>query len=429
MKVIVLGAGITGVCTAWFLHKQGYEVTVLDRQPDCALETSFANGGQVSVSQSEPWACPDAPGRIIRWLGQDDSPLLFRPKMDSRQWRWALAFLRECLPGAVNHNIRQMVALGAFSKRTLRALRAETGIQYDQQTKGILQLYFDDESFDKACLTSETLRSLGCERKAISVFDALEMEPALRSVSGRLAGVTYAPDDESGDARKFTHELKLLAERAGVEFRFNTCILSLETDGQDIVGVRTRSSGAQCQLEKADAYVVCLGSYSADLLQRAGIYVPIYPAKGYSVTMPIQSDDLAPRVSITDESARLVYSRLGDRIRIAGTAEFCGFNTDLNKTRCESLLKRYFATFPDSAVRQDAQLWTGLRPSTPSNVPILGRSRYPSLYVNSGHGTLGWTEGPGSGLAIATLVSGQNPELDFSFWHDGGRARLPGHPS
>jgi D-amino-acid dehydrogenase len=415
VRVTILGAGVIGVCSAWFLRKAGFDVTVVDRQAEAALETSFANGGQVSVSQSEPWARPGAPMQIAKWLLHDDSPLLFRPKLDPRQWSWGLRFLRECLPAANQRNIVQMLNLGLYSRDTLHMLRKETGIEYQQSTRGILQIYFDHESFDAAVEAASLMRQYHCEREPIAPELAIEIEPALANLRGRLVGATYAKDDESGDARLFTQQLARMASDIGVEFRFETCVRGFELDGDRVTGVKICCSEGRFETVPSDHFLVCLGSYTTPLLAPLGIDLPIYPAKGYSVTMSTEGFEGAPHVSITDESARMVYTRLGDRIRIAGTAELCGFNTELNDVRCEALTKRYFSLFPNSADPISAQFWTGLRPTTPSHVPLIGRSRYENLYINAGHGTLGWTQGPGSGRAVAEIIAGRTPALNFDF--------------
>lgn len=415
LKVIVLGAGITGVTSAWFLRQVGHEVTVFDRQPASALETSFANGGQISVSQSEPWASPSAPLKVLKWLWRDDSPLLFRPKLDLQQWDWIARFLWECLPGRAAHNVVQMVNLGLYSRQTLRELRDSLGLQYDHLARGILQIYFDQAEFDLACASAELMRRYGCLREPISIARALEIEPALASVRDRLVGATYAQDDESGDAHRFTQALAEQCAAQGVSFRYNTCILGLDALGGEITRVRLRSCSGDAFDEKADAYLVCLGSYSPQLLAPLGVHLPIYPAKGYSATLNVAGFAGAPTVSITDDAYKIVYSRLGDRLRIAGTAELNGYNTELNDVRCAALTRRYFELFPNSADANSVHYWTGLRPSTPSNVPIIGRSKIRRLYINSGHGTLGWTEGPGSGRAIAEIIQGNKPPIDFTF--------------
>lgn len=418
MNVLILGAGVTGVCSAWFLREAGFEVTVIDRQPEAALETSFANGGQISVSQSEPWANPEAPLKVLKWLWRDDAPLLFRPRADLRQWLWGAQFLRECLPGRTVRNIVQMVNLGLYSRRTLRELRASTDIAYDHASRGILQLFFDQKAFDAAAEASALMRQYHCVREAIPRERAVELEPALASLGNRLVGATWAEDDESGDARMFTQGLAQRAAARGVQFRFNTCIRALESEDGLITGVRVRDQDGHEEVLKADRYLLCLGSYSPQLTAPLGLYLPIYPTKGYSATLDVEGYEGAPSVSLTDEAMKIVYTRLGQRIRIAGTAELNGYNTELNPVRCQALTRRYFELFPNSADPNSAQFWTGLRPSTPSNVPLIGRSRLANLYLNTGHGTLGWTEGPGSGRAIAELMAGRRPELDFDFLAD-----------
>jgi D-amino-acid dehydrogenase len=415
VKVVVLGAGIIGVSSAWFLREAGFDVTVVDRQPEAALETTFANGGQISVSQSEPWAGPGAPLKVMKWLWRDDSPLLFRPKADPRQWAWGLQFLRECMPGRTEHNIIQMVNLGLYSRSTLQALRASTGIEYDASTAGILQVYFDRESYEAAADACRLMRQYDCIREPISAERAIELEPALAHLKDHLVGATWADTDESGDARTFTQKLAQHAAERGVEFRFNHCIRGLNAEGGEITGVRVRCADGKEDTLVADAYVVCLGSYSPLLTAPVGLYLPVYPAKGYSATLSVDGHEGAPSMSITDDAVKMVYTRLGNRIRIAGTAELNGYNTELNPIRCEALTKRYFELFPDSADPNSAQYWTGLRPSTPSNVPIIGRSRIGKLFINTGHGTLGWTEGPGSGRALADIIAGKKPELAFDF--------------
>jgi len=414
LKVIVLGAGITGITSAWFLRKAGHEVTVVDRQPESALETSFANGGQISVSQSEPWANPGAPFKVLKWLFRDDSPLLFRPKLDPRQWEWGLRFLRECMPGRAEHNVVQMVNLGLYSRDTIREIRDDAGIEYDHLSRGILQIYFDRASFDDACAAATLMRQYGCIREAVSREQAIVLEPALARLKDRLVGATFAEADESGDAHIFTQALSRRCAEQGVQFRYNTCILGLEAAGGEISRVRLRNEEGKFE-EKADAYVVCLGSYSPLLLASVGVRIPVYPAKGYSATMDIEGHAGAPTVSITDDAVKMVYTRLGKRIRIAGTAELNGYSTELNQVRCEALTRRYFELFPDSADPNSVQYWTGLRPSTPSNVPIVGRGPLAKLFLNTGHGTLGWTEGPGSGKAIAEIIDGRKPAIDFEF--------------
>lgn len=415
MKVIVLGAGVVGTTAAWFLRQKGYEVTVIDRQPNAGLETSFANGGQISVSHAEPWANPDAPKKILKWLFKEDAPLLFRLRADAMQWRWGMQFLKECTPARTRHNIIQLVNLGSYSRQTLQQLRAETGIQYDCLSKGILHFYTDEREFEAALQPAEIMREFGCDRRVISADEAVALEPALAGIRTQLAGATYTAEDESGDAHRFTQNLAVLAAAHGVEFRYNSTILALEADAQQVTGVRIQDAHGLPVTLHADAYLLCLGSYSPMLVKPLGIDLLIYPAKGYSATMPIREPALAPQVSLTDDQYKLVFSRLGDRLRIAGTAELNGYSTELNPVRCQAITRRVLQLFPEAVDVSQVQYWTGLRPATPSNIPYIGRSRLSNLYLNTGHGTLGWTHSCGSGQAIADLIAGQRPAVDFAF--------------
>jgi D-amino-acid dehydrogenase len=423
LKVIVLGAGVVGISTAWFLNRAGHEVTVIDRQNAAALETSYANGGQISAGQTEPWAGPGAPIKLIKWWFREDSPLLFRPQLDWQQWRWGLQFALECLPGRTRHNIVQMMHIAAYSLATLRKLREDTGIEYDHLSRGILQIYYEKTGFDEACRLCELYRRYGVRREPKSVAEAVAIEPSLSTIAPRLAGATHAPEDETGDARMFTQGLAQACAQVGVEFRYGVAIEHLVADGARVTGVQIASGESGPRREArtyaetlaADAYVVALGSYSPLLLKPIGVPALIYPAKGYSATMPLVDPSKAPNMSVTDETAKMVFTRLGNRLRVAGTAELNGYSTELNSVRCEALTRRARELFPDSCDWSGAEYWTGLRPSTPSNVPLIGPTRYPNLYLNTGHGTLGWTMGPGSGKALADLMSGRRPAVDFDF--------------
>lgn len=415
MKVVVLGAGLLGVTSAYFLRKQGHDVVVVDRQATPAAETSFANGGQISVSHAEPWANPSAPLKVLQWLGKEDAPLLFRLRADMRQWLWGLQFMRECTPARTRHNIEQIVRLGTYSRDTLQQLRRETGLQYDQRAQGILHFYTNPNEFEAAEAPAAQMRALGCDRQVISADDAVRLEPALAHIRSRLAGATYTAEDESGDANRFARELVRLCEQDGVEFRMSHTVTALRETGGTIDHVEATDSEGRFQRIRGDAYVVAMGSLSPLLVKPLGIRLPIYPAKGYSVTMPVLDASKAHQVSLTDDEYKLVFSRLGDRLRIAGTAELNGYDRDLNRVRCEAIVRRVEELFPGAGDTTQAQFWTGLRPATPSNVPIIGRSKLANLYLNTGHGTLGWTHACGSGKSIARIVSGLAPEVDFAF--------------
>jgi D-amino-acid dehydrogenase len=417
MKALVLGAGVIGTATAWYLSKRGHEVTVIDRRAGPGLETSFANGGQISVCHAEPWANPEAPGQIVKWLWRDDAPLLFRLRMDPRQWTWGAQFLLECLPSRTRRNIGDIVKMSLYSRTSLQELRAETGIQYDQLERGILHYYTQPDVFENAVKAASLMREYGLDRDVKSVDEAIAIEPALASARARIVGATYTPTDESGDAHLFTTRLAKLAEARGATFLAERTLLRIESAGDRVTGVAVRdASGTEATLT-ADAYVLALGSYSPLLARPLGLALPIYPAKGYSASVLVTDPRRAPHVSLTDDEAKIVFSRLGERLRIAGTAELSGYSTELNPVRCEALTRRAREIFPGAADYDHANFWTGLRPSTPSNVPLVGPTRYPNLYLNTGHGTLGWTMACGSGRALADIISGRAPEIDFRFTH------------
>ena len=415
MKVIVLGAGVVGTASAWYLRQAGHEVTVLERQPGPALETSFANGGQISVSHAEPWANPATLLKVLRSLGREDAPLLFRLRADPLQWRWCLQFVRECHPARVAANLRQIVAIADYSRRSLQALRADTGIDYDNLARGILHFYTDQQEFDKSCHAAAAMRELGCPRMTIDADEAVRIEPALAAARARLVGGDFTASDESGDVHQFTSQLAARGEAAGIRFRYNTSVTRLLGGSGKISGVEIIDGEGRHQVLHGDAFVVALGSFSAALLAPLGIKLMIYPGKGYSATYPITDPAAAPTVSLTDDGHKLVFSRLGSRLRVAGTCELNGYSRALNMVRCEAITRRVRELFPDACDYDRARYWAGLRPLTPSNVPYIGRTRYPNLYLNTGHGTLGWTMGCGSGRALADIVSGRPPEVDFAF--------------
>ncbi len=419
MRVIVLGAGLLGVTSAYYLQQLGHDVTVIDRQATPAAETSFANGGQISVSHAEPWANPSAPLKVLQWLGKEDAPLLFRIRADMRQWLWGLQFLRECTPARTRHNIEQIVRLGTYSRDTLQQLRRDTGIRYDERTQGILHFYTTQKEFDGALAPAEQMRALGCERQVISADEAVKLEPALAHIRPQLAGATYTAEDESGDANRFARELARLAAEAGVKFLMSHTITALREVGGAIDHVEVTDAEGRFLRIRGDAFVMAMGSLSPLLAAPLGIRLPIYPAKGYSVTLPVKDASKAYQVSLTDDEYKLVFSRYtsesGDRMRIAGTAELNGYDRDLNRVRCEAIVRRVEQLFPGAGDTAQAQFWTGLRPATPSNVPLIGRTKLANLYLNTGHGTLGWTHACGSGKSIARIVSGLVPEVDFAF--------------
>ena len=421
MKVIVLGAGIIGISTAWYLLEEGHEVTVVDRQPDAALETSFANGAQISVSFCEPWANAGAPLKVLKWLARDDSPLLFRPKLDPNQWRWGLSFLGQCTDAAFERNVAQLVALGRYSHESLKALVADTGIEYDRLERGILHFFSSQQDLEAGAAGAELMRRHGVDRRVLDREQVLKIEPALAAYGPKLFGGTYTPSDESGDARVFTQKLAQLCAARGAQFLYGHAIDGLDREGGHIASARVRDAQTgERQTLRGDAFVAAMGSYTAPLLRPLGVCLNIYPAKGYSATLRLKAPERASVVSMIDDARKIAISRLGDHVRIAGTAELAGYDTSLDtataKVRCAALVSRYEQLFPGVADTTEPHFWTGLRPSTPTNIPCIGRSAIANLWVNAGHGTLGWTHGAGSGRALAELMSGKRPALDFGFY-------------
>ena len=402
MRVAVLGAGVIGVSSAWYLARAGHEVTLVDRQPEAGMETSFANGGQISAGHAEPWAKPSVLPKVLRWLGREDAPLLFRPRADLAQWMWGLRFALECIPGRFERNRRQLAGLASYSRDSLIELRAATGLQYHQLSRGILRFCTEQADFDALAAHGETRTAAQC----------LAIEPALRDSRTPVVGGLYTPEDESGDAHEFTLQLAQRAEALGVRFLRGTTV-----EGMEIAGGRVVAAQAGGRRLEADAFVVSLGSYSPLLLAHLGISIPVYPLKGYSITIALSPEAAAraPTVSLTDEAHKLVVSRLGDRLRCAGTAELTGYDTSVNEKRCAAILQRIEQLFPALTGTDEMTRWTGLRPATPNNVPMIERTRFANLYLNTGHGTLGWTLAAGSGRALADLVSGRQPGVDFRF--------------
>ena len=410
MKVLVLGAGVVGVSSAWYLARAGHEVTVIDRQPSPGQETSFANGGQISVSHAEPWSNPHAPLRALRWMGREDAPLLFRFRAEQALLDWSWRFLRECTPGRTRANIRDILALAIYSRDKLGELRRETGIEFEHLVRGILHVYTDEKEYAGALEAARVMRKFGCDRRAVDADECVAIEPALKAARPLLVGGDFTKEDESGDAMLFTRRLAEKAAQAGVRFRFDCRVERLLKGRHGIEGV-CASNGQGPEDITADAYVVACGSYSPLLLRPLGINIPVYPAKGYSATIPLSDRSVAPTVAMTDDGHKIVFSRLGQRLRVAGTAEFNGYNTEHNEVRCQALIQRTHALFPELNPAGEPEFWNGLRPATPSNVPLVGKTRMPNLFLNTGHGTLGWTMACGSGQALADIVSGKPPDV------------------
>jgi D-amino-acid dehydrogenase len=408
VRVLVLGAGVVGVCSAWSLRDAGHEVVVVERQPAPAMETSFANGGQISASHAEPWANPAAPARILRWLGRADAPLLYRPRAELQQWLWSLAFLRECRPGRSDANIRTILRLALHSRGVLKRLRRQLALEYDCAERGILHFYTDPAEFEASQAPAALMRELGCERRSVSAREAVALEPALAAVEYRIVGADYCAEDESGDAHKFTLALAERCTARGVEFRFGTDAIGLLVADNRVRGAVVVGSDGLRQEIRADATVVCLGVQAVPLLRPLGLRLMIYAGKGYSATFDVVGPGRAPQVSLTDDEFKLVFSRLGQRLRVAGTAEIGARDLELDPVRCAALTRRTRELFPDACDYARPQYWAGLRPVTPSNIPYLGAASVKGLFLNTGHGTLGWTLGPGNGELIAQAVSGSS---------------------
>ncbi len=435
MKVVVLGAGIIGISTAWHLLERGHEVTVIDRQNGAAMETSFANAAQISVSYCEPWANRDAPLKALKWMFRDDAPLLFRPKFDMHQWLWGLKFLAQCNDTDFERNVQQLVALGAYSHAALKDVVAATAIEYNRLERGIAHYYTDQKSFDTAADAAALMRKYGVNRKVVSQAELLAIEPAFKQFAQRIVGGTYTASDESGDAKVFTQALAERCAAKGATLMYGYDIERLNKLGGaiDSVAVCARILGATGQNDvkkstniQADAVVVACGSYSAPLLRAVGVDLPIYPGKGYSATFKILRPELAPQVSTIDDEVKCAISRLGQHLRVAGTIEVGGYDlsltTPLAKARCAMLANRIEEVLPgvcDTRLAENGgtpHFWAGLRPATPTNIPYIGQTSVRKLWVNAGHGTLGWTHGAGSGKALAELISGVKPDMAFGFY-------------
>ena len=412
MKIAVMGAGVVGVTSAWYLARAGHEVVVIDRQDEAAMETSYANGGQISASHAEPWANPGTPKQMLKWLGREDSPLLFRLRADPYQWFWGIAFLINCLATRTRANVAQIAAINRESRAQFDALLAESGIQCEQQMRGILRIYETSAAMDEAVSAAAVERSHGIDLRVLTREECVHLEPALADCASRIVGGVHAPRDASGDAHMFTQQLATLAQARGVQFRYGASVERIETNGNRVNRVLLADGKAL----EADGYLVALGSYSRTVLRPLGIAIPVYPLKGYSITIPLAAGDVAPHISLSDGAYKLVMSRLGDRLRVAGTAEMTGYDTSINEVRCRAIVRRTFELFPRAGRPEAAQFWTGLRPATPSGVPCIGRTRYANLFVNTGHGTLGWTMSCGAGAAIADIISGRRPEIGFKFF-------------
>ena len=406
MRVIVLGGGVIGVTSAWYLARRGASVTVLDRQPAPALETSFANAGQISPGYSTPWAAPGIPLKALAWLFQRHAPLSIRPDGTLHQLQWIAAMLANCSSHRYAINKERMLRLAEYSRDCLRRLRDETNIQYEQRTAGTLQVFRTRQQLDAARLDIAVLDRCGVPYELLGARQLKIAEPALAEVQDKLAGGLRLPNDETGDCHLFTQRLADAAVKLGVEFMFERPIDALEMRGSRIIGVRSHGDTLT-----ADAYVMACGSHSRGLLAPLGMDIPVYPVKGYSLTLPIENVSAAPVSTLLDETYKVAITRFDDRIRVGGMAELAGFDGSLRSPRRETLEKVTQDLFPGAAKLAAGKFWTGLRPMTPDSTPIVGPSGIDNLFINTGHGTLGWTMACGSGQLIADLITGYRPAI------------------
>lgn len=409
MKVLILGSGVIGVTSAYYLARAGHEVTVVDRQPEPALETSFANAGEVSPGYSSPWAGPGVPVKAVKWLLMKHGPLVIRPKLDPVMWVWLLKMLRNCTSARYAVNKSRMIPIAEYSRDSLRDLRREIGIQYDERAQGTLQLFRYQQQLDGTAEDIAVLKQYGVPFEVLNREGCIAVEPALAGVKEKFAGGLRLPQDETGDCHMFTQALAKHAEALGVRFMFNTSIDRIVTDGARVSGVAT-SAG----LLQADAYVLALGSWSSRLVAPLGISLPVYPVKGYSITVPIKDASGAPESTVMDESYKVAITRLGNRIRVGGTAEISGYSSQLYNARRATLDHSLTDLFPRGGDLSKATFWSGLRPMTPDGPPVIGPTQYANLHLNTGHGTLGWTMSCGSGRVLADMLSGKKPEVDVS---------------
>ena len=405
MKVLVLGAGVVGVTSAYYLARQGHEVTVIDRENGTAEETSFGNAGQLSFGYSSPWAAPGIPLKAFKWLFTPHAPLSIRPDGSLFQLRWMLDMWRNCTPARYAANKDRMLRLSAYTRQCLHALQADTGIQFEGRRQGTLQVFRTQKQMDDAQRDVQALSEAGVAHELVDGDRLVQYEPALAQVRHKLVGGLRTPDDETGDCRLFTQALTRLAEAEGVRFRYGETIQSLRTEGDRITGVQCVSG-----LEQAYAYVVALGSYSP-LLLRGLVDIPVYPMKGYSITVDIADPERAPVSTLLDETYKIALTRFDQRIRVGGMAEVVGYDTALDPRRQRTLEMVLNDLFPGSYTPGDVHFWTGLRPKTPDSTPIVGPTRLGNLFLNTGHGTLGWTMSCGSGRLIADIVSGKPTDI------------------
>lgn len=408
MRVLILGAGVIGVTSAWYLARSGHEVTVLERRSAPGLETSYANAGEVSPGYAAPWSGPGVPAKALKWLFSRHAPLVLKPSLDPALWRWLAAFLGECTLERYRVNKSRMLRLAEYSRDQLKILREQTGIRYDERSLGTLQLFRTQKQLEAGAADAALLREQGVPHALLERHEIGRFEPALAAVREKFVGGLRLPGDETGDCLKFTRELAELAATQGVRFEYNQAILGLEREGDGIARVRTTTGTHQ-----AEAYLVALASHAPALLAPLGIRLPVYPVKGYSITVPVADAGAAPRSTVMDETHKIAITRLGDRIRVGGTAELNGFNLELTPERIATLQYVLGDVFPRGGDPRRVTPWAGLRPMTPDGTPVLGPTPLANLHLATGHGTLGWTMAAGTGRVIADLLSQRQPEIDM----------------
>lgn len=406
-RVVVLGAGVIGVTTAYYLAQAGCQVTVIDRQPGPALETSFANAGEISPGYASPWASPDVPLKAPKWLIMQHAPLILKPKLDPAMARWLLQMLGNCTASRYAVNKSRMVRLAEYSRDKLIDLRRTTGLTYDERTQGTLQVFRKQAQLDGVAKDVEVLKATGVPFEVLDRAGCVKAEPGLSAARDQIVGGLRLPGDETGDCYKFTVGLAKLAEGLGVRFQWRTAIKSIDRVGGRVVGVQTDAG-----MIEADVFVLALGSYSPSLVRDLDLRVPVYPVKGYSITAPIVEPTCAPESTLLDESFKIAITRLGDRVRVGGMAEISGFNLALDTRRRRTLEHSLNTLFPGAADVSAASFWSGLRPMTPDGTPIIGATSLDNLYLNTGHGTLGWTMACGSARVLSDQIIGRQPEIE-----------------
>ncbi len=409
MKIIILGSGLLGVTTAYELGKRGFSVTVIERNEKSAAETSYANGGQLSYSHAEPWASPTVLPKLPKWMMRDDSPLVLRPRADWQMMKWGAKFLRNCTTSRAEINTVNLLRLGLYSRQRMGVIKGETGFDFSYSNKGILHIYGTQADLEAGKRQAEFQAKFGGEEKFLTRDEVFAIEPTLALTRRSIVGGIHASHDESGDANVFCTKLaEIAAQKYGVKFEYGVSINGLKKEGQENNGKIVAVSTSKGDMT-ADAFVMAMGSYSSVHLRKIGIDVPIYPMKGYSIT--INANEFCPSISLTDGTYKIVYSRLGDKLRVAGTAEFAGYNQDVKEHRITPIVRAASALIPKADWSQEIGKWACLRPSTPDGPPIIGKTPIANLFLNTGHGTLGWTQAAGSASIVADIIENKPPAI------------------